>query len=120
MVRLFNAATRILTTGLLMAIAGAAAAQQDYPSKPIRIIVPYPPGGSNDFLARLFSPKLTETLGSQVLVDNRTAMPDTRAAITKQGLESFYATSGEIDAIRREDMATVAKLVKAANIRMQN
>jgi tripartite-type tricarboxylate transporter receptor subunit TctC len=61
----------MLSAVLLAALAGAVAAQQDYPNKPIRIIVPYPPGGSNDYLARLFAPKLTEMLGTQVLVDNR-------------------------------------------------
>lgn len=71
MVRLFTAVTRMLTIGLLAALAGAVAAQQDYPNRPIRIVVPYPPGGSNDFLARLFAPKLTEILGRQIVVDNR-------------------------------------------------
>ena len=71
MVRLFTAVTQILTAGLLTALAGGAAAQQDYPNRPIRIVVPYPPGGSNDFLARVFGPKLTEILGRQVIVDNR-------------------------------------------------
>ncbi|MGZ5093682.1 MAG: Bug family tripartite tricarboxylate transporter substrate binding protein [Burkholderiales bacterium] len=71
MVKFSSAVTQILTAGLLMVLVGAVAAQQDYPNRPIRIIVPYPPGGSNDYLARLFSPKLTELLGAQVLVDNR-------------------------------------------------
>jgi tripartite-type tricarboxylate transporter receptor subunit TctC len=71
MVKLFSVLTQSLTAGLLIVVAGAAAAQQDYPVKPIRIVVPYPPGGSNDFLARLFAPKLTETFGPQVIVDNR-------------------------------------------------
>ena len=79
MVRLFTAVMQMAAAGVLMVLAGGAAAQQDpstgsgqaYPIKPIRIIVPYPPGGSNDYLARLFGPKLTEILGQQILVDNR-------------------------------------------------
>ena len=42
-----------------------------YPEKPIRLIVPSPPGGGNDIMARLASQKLTEAWGRQVLVDNR-------------------------------------------------
>src|SRR5687768_16231320 len=64
-------AAQISIAAVLAALAGAAAAQQDYPNKPIRIVVPYPPGGSNDYLARLYGPKLTEMLGAQVIVDNR-------------------------------------------------
>src|SRR4051812_42119229 len=71
MVRRFTAVARHAAAGLLMALAGAAAGQQEFPTKPIRIVVPYPPGASNDFLARLFGPKLTEIFGAQVLVDNR-------------------------------------------------
>ncbi len=71
MVRFRTAATQIAVVAGLAAFATIAAAQQDFPNRPIRIIVPYPPGGSNDFLARLFSPKLTELLGAQVIVDNR-------------------------------------------------
>ena len=44
---------------------------QDYPSKPIRLIVPYPPGGFNDTLARTLGQKLTEKWGKAVVVDNR-------------------------------------------------
>ena len=51
--------------------AAYAAESSDYPSKPIRIIVPFPPGGSNDLLARYFGDKLTERLGQQSVVDNR-------------------------------------------------
>ncbi|MGZ5095576.1 MAG: Bug family tripartite tricarboxylate transporter substrate binding protein, partial [Burkholderiales bacterium] len=46
-------------------------AQQAYPSKPIRIIVPFPPGASNDILARIVGKKLTDAFGVQTIVDNR-------------------------------------------------
>ena len=47
------------------------AAAQDYPSKPIHIIVPLAPGGSNDVLARILGQKMSETFGQPVIVDNR-------------------------------------------------
>ncbi|MES2562520.1 MAG: tripartite tricarboxylate transporter substrate binding protein [Pseudomonadota bacterium] len=50
----------------------AAKPAGSYPSKPLRIIIPYPPGGTSDILARLLGVKLTESWGQTVLVDNRT------------------------------------------------
>jgi tripartite-type tricarboxylate transporter receptor subunit TctC len=62
---------RRITAGILLGFAASAGAQQTYPAKPIRIISPYPAGGTTDILARLVGPKLTESWGQQVLVDNR-------------------------------------------------
>ena len=53
------------------AVWTASAPAQTYPTKPIRIIVPYAPGGSTDVLLRIFAPRLSEVLGQQVLIDNR-------------------------------------------------
>ena len=68
--KIFNAVVRIVAV-VLMAIAGSAAAQQEYPNKPIRIIVPFAPGGNTSMLARLVGQKLAESWGQQVIVDNR-------------------------------------------------
>lgn len=57
-----------LTAGL--AAPGAALAQ-NYPAKPIRFVIPYPPGGASDVTARTLGAKMSETWGQQVLVDNR-------------------------------------------------
>ena len=51
--------------------APATVAAQDYPSRPIRLIIPFPPGGSNDVVGRVFATRLSDRLGRQVVVDNR-------------------------------------------------
>jgi tripartite-type tricarboxylate transporter receptor subunit TctC len=60
-----------LAACLSFAALGATHAQSNYPTKPIRFIVPFPPGGGTDILARLIGNKLTETLGWQIVIDNR-------------------------------------------------
>lgn len=63
---------RILASlGLGLALAGAAGAADDYPSRPTRIVVPYPPGGFNDTLARTVGDRLAKAWKQPVVVDNR-------------------------------------------------
>lgn len=63
---------RILASlGLGLALAGAAVAADDYPSRPTRIVVPYPPGGFNDTLARTVGDRLAKAWKQPVVVDNR-------------------------------------------------
>ena len=51
--------------------AGAAYAQDKYPTKPIRVVTPFAPGGGSDTLARLIGPQIHEAWGQPVIVDNR-------------------------------------------------
>ena len=51
--------------------SGRAMAQAAYPSQPIKIIVPFAPGGGSDFIGRFIADKLTKPLGQPVLIDNR-------------------------------------------------
>jgi len=60
----------VLFAVLLVCPCGAAIAQE-YPSRPVRMVVPFGPGGSSDFTARIIQPKMIEVLGQQVVVDNR-------------------------------------------------
>jgi tripartite-type tricarboxylate transporter receptor subunit TctC len=60
---------RIFFWLLLFTLAGAQA--QPYPSRPVRIIVPFPPGNTTDIMSRLIAPKMSERLGQQVIVENR-------------------------------------------------
>ena len=57
--------------GVLLSIAAAVACAQSYPQKPIRVIVPFPAGGTADMIARTLSQRLAENLGQSVIVDNR-------------------------------------------------
>src|SRR6186997_418998 len=62
----------LLLNGAAFAAAAAPALAQDYPSRPIRIIVPLAAGGMADILARTIAAKITETTGHSVVVENRT------------------------------------------------
>jgi len=55
-----------------IALTTSVVAQQDYPNRPVRMIIPFPPGGSNDIVGRTIAAQLSERLGKQVVVDNRT------------------------------------------------
>ena len=61
----------LLLAGLLCAAVAPASAQTAWPSKPVRIVVPYGPGSSPDVLVRLFSDKLGKSLGQTVIVENK-------------------------------------------------
>ena len=123
-----------LLTGLaaLASIGNAAAA--DYPNRPIKWVVPYPPGGTTDVLARIMAQYLTERLGQQVLVENRpgagnnigteavvTAPPDGYTMLfvnPAHGINASLYKKLNFNFIR--DIEPVAGLVRTPNVMVVN
>jgi tripartite-type tricarboxylate transporter receptor subunit TctC len=99
-------ATKLIAAGVAaVALAGTiatgGACAQSYPSRPIRLVVPYPPGGGADLLARPIAQALTEKLGQSVIVDNRggaTGMIGTEIVVKSpaDGYTLLMASSAEI------------------------
>ncbi|MGZ5145406.1 MAG: tripartite tricarboxylate transporter substrate binding protein, partial [Burkholderiales bacterium] len=69
--KFFITIARFASVVFLLTIAQPVLAQQPYPSRPVRYILPYPPGGSTDPMARYICGKLSEVWGRSVVVDNR-------------------------------------------------
>ena len=63
--------TWLLLSTLALAVGGPASAQDKYPSKPVKIVVPYAPGGGTDITARLFGDHMKNSLGQQFVVENK-------------------------------------------------
>ena len=88
-------ATRIAVTLCAAALlhAGGAAAQS-WPSKPIRLMVPFPPGGSTDIVSRIVAQKLSERLGQAIVIENRGGGGGTRgtAAVARQAPDGYNLT----------------------------
>ncbi|NBX88585.1 MAG: tripartite tricarboxylate transporter substrate binding protein, partial [Betaproteobacteria bacterium] len=63
--------TLLSAASIVLAAFCGAAQSQPYPSKPVKFIVPFPPGGNLDFVARTLQPKFSEFLGQPVVIDNR-------------------------------------------------
>src|SRR3954466_1975690 len=91
----------LVIVALLGAVNATAAFAQAWPSKPVRIIVPFPPGGGLDFFARTMSPRLQENLGQQIVVENRSGAggmvgADAVAKAAPDGYTLLLASSAEL------------------------
>ena len=112
------------------AVAATAADANAYPTRPIRWVVPYPPGGTTDILARITAQRLTERLGQQVLIDNRPgagnnigtelvtkAAPDGYTVLLVNPANAINATLyTNLNFNFLRDMAPVAGLVRVPNV----
>ena len=123
-------------TALLLAAALPAAAQDPYPSRTVRMLVPYAPGGATDIIARIVGAKLTESLGQSFIVENRPgangnlaleatakAAPDGYTLLvgnvsTNAINESIYA--GQLSIRPSQDLVGITKLVEIPHIVVAN
>jgi len=120
-----------LSLAFLLCALAAGAGAQAYPAKPIRFIVPSPPGGSPDILARIVSQKLTEQLGQQVVVDNRGGASgiigvEAAARAAPDGYTMLFVTAttfGSLPALKKslpydaeKDFIPISRIAWVANV----
>ena len=85
---------------LVLLLAGSAFAQP-YPARPVKLIVPFPPGGNTDIVGRLLAQKLSDSFGQQVYVENRggaggTIGAEAAAKSPNDGYTLFFSTTGTL------------------------
>src|ERR1700704_4010466 len=90
---------RIFWFFLFGIIPSLVTAQGSYPNKPVRVIVPFAPGGASDFVARIMQPRLTELLGQSIVVENKPGAAgnigvDTAARSAPDGYTVFLGNVG--------------------------
>jgi tripartite-type tricarboxylate transporter receptor subunit TctC len=91
----------LVCTALAAAGAPAAQAQDNYPTRPVRVVVAFPPGGPTDFVGRLVTDKMSAALGQRVYIENRpgaagTVGADNVAKADPDGYSLFLTTSGAV------------------------
>ncbi|APV48621.1 hypothetical protein BWI17_02325 [Betaproteobacteria bacterium GR16-43] len=89
---------RIISALLLAACVSLSAAAQTFPSKPVKMVVGFPPGGGTDILARIVAQKLSETWGQQVVVENRPGASATIGAnvVAKAPPDGYTISMGQL------------------------
>ena len=91
-------ASALLATALLALGVGGPAAAQPYPTKPIKFVVPYPPGGASDVTARILGQKLSEAYGQPVIIENRPGANGNIAldAVAKSAPDGYTIVMGNV------------------------
>jgi tripartite-type tricarboxylate transporter receptor subunit TctC len=129
-----TAAFRIILTLCLAAMSAAPAHAQDYPSRPIMLLVPYPPGGGNDVIARIVAAKMSAALGREIVVENHGGAGGTIATrqvarAAPDGYTLLVATSSlainpsiypEVGYDPRKDFAPIGLMATSQNVLLVN
>src|SRR3954468_17341663 len=94
-------ATRCIAVCFCLSVAFAAVAAEDYPARPVRMLVPYPPGGGLDLPGRAVGEKFAQSTGKQLILDNRGGAGgliagEIVAKATPDGYTLFLASNGQI------------------------
>jgi tripartite-type tricarboxylate transporter receptor subunit TctC len=115
---------RFLLLALMAALPAAHAQNAKWPERPVRVIVPFPPGGSPDVVARLLAPRLSEEFGQQFVVDNRAGAGGTIGAeiavraspdgYTVSIVPSSYATSAALYKLPYDPIKAIAPIAMIA------
>jgi len=127
-------AFRIIVTVCLAAMLAAPAHAQDYPSRPIMLVVPYPPGGGNDVIARIVAGKMSAALGREIVVENHGGAGGTIATrqvarAAPDGYTLLVATSSlainpsiypDVGYDPRRDFAPVGLMATSQNVLLVN
>src|SRR3974390_1457083 len=93
--------SRVLAAAIACAALAAGARAQDYPTRPIKVVIAFPPGGPTDFVGRLLADKLKELLGQPVIIENKAGASGAIGAnevakAAPDGYTLFLTTSGAV------------------------
>src|SRR5450756_1465728 len=93
---LFHLILRVVTSVTLLLLAVSPTIAQTYPNKPIRMLLPFPPGGGTDSLARIILPRMSQALGQLFVIDNRPGAGGNMAAeiVTKSAPDGYTLLMG--------------------------
>src|SRR5262245_5488935 len=85
----------------LALVPAGALAQQNYPVKPVRMVIPFAPGGASDFVGRILQPKLAELLTQQIVIENRPGASGNIAveAVAKSAPDGYTIFLGNVGSI---------------------
>jgi tripartite-type tricarboxylate transporter receptor subunit TctC len=93
---LYHVIVRVVTSVTVLLLAASPTIAQTYPNKPIRMLLPFPPGGGTDSLARIILPRMSQALGQSFVIDNRPGAAGNLAAeiVTKSAADGYTLLMG--------------------------